>query len=362
MVNEHDALRRKRPALVVPLQEGASAQQWLRSRDLLDKDVRVGKTSTHILFPLSSIPEDAPWPVEEVGLELRERPPTYTELLKQRLPPPLHQFIPGSFDRLGELLLLKLETELQPYKEVVGQSFLDSLPVRSVFQKGGDVTSRYRTIPWECIAGDPSPVTTHRMEGLRFRVDVTEVYFNPRLNNEYARVAGLVDDGEVVVDMFAGVGPFVLTVASQRVVQVFACDLNPHAVRYLRENIVLNQRLLRGRVEVYEGDARQVVPSFPPAHHVLMNLPGHAPEFLDVAVRAVLPGGTIYLHQFANLPVESPEQGLPVLQNDLEERLNSLTREIPTTPHEWSIRGRVLRDVAPSKSHLVWDITSILST
>ena len=41
-----------------------------------------------------------------------------------------------------------------------------------------------------------------------YHVDVAKAYFSPRLSHEHERVASLVQSGEVVTDLFSGVGPF----------------------------------------------------------------------------------------------------------------------------------------------------------
>ena len=50
----------------------------------------------------------------------------------------------------------------------------------------------------------------------------------------------LFEQGEVVADVFAGVGPFAIP-AAKKGCAVFANDLNPESAKYLKLNITKNQ-------------------------------------------------------------------------------------------------------------------------
>ena len=66
-------------------------------------------------------------------------------------------------------------------------------------------------------------------------------------------------DGQVLCDMFCGVGPLAVKSAVKRPgLKVLANDLNPVGVQYLRENIRLNK--LAKRVLPFNMDARKFLP------------------------------------------------------------------------------------------------------
>ncbi len=75
--------------------------------------------------------------------------------------------------------------------------------------------------------------------GTVFEVDLSEAYFSARLATERQRIAGLHEEGGQVLDMFAGVGPFAITLAG-KARRVLAADINPGAVRLMVRNIRLN--------------------------------------------------------------------------------------------------------------------------
>jgi tRNA (guanine37-N1)-methyltransferase len=145
------------------------------------------------------------------------------------------------------------------------------------------------------IAGEPGLETVHVEHGLRFVLDPSKVYFSPRLATERLRVAGLVKEGESVLDMFAGVGPFSIHIAKRAQPSVVrAADINPAAIEYMRKNIRLNKAT---GVEPMLIDAKELPKKMPPADRIIMNLPHSAFGFLPVALRLLRPGGTIHLYE-----------------------------------------------------------------
>lgn len=52
-------------------------------------------------------------------------------------------------------------------------------------------------------------------------------------------MVSLFNSGQVIADVFAGVGPFALPAARKGCV-VFANDLNPESVKWLRKNVERN--------------------------------------------------------------------------------------------------------------------------
>jgi len=84
-----------------------------------------------------------------------------------------------------------------------------------------------------------------------------------------------------VLDLFCGIGPFAIPLAKKRC-HVFANDLNPVSYQYLTQNVKLN-RISSEFIKCYNKDAREYIREYKgEIHHVLMNLPASAVEFLDM--------------------------------------------------------------------------------
>jgi tRNA (guanine37-N1)-methyltransferase len=112
--------------------------------------------------------------------------------------------------------------------------------------------------------------------------------------------------------MFTGVGPFALMIAKHaRPGVVYAMDLNPDAIAYLKENIHLNKATT---VRPLEGDARQLVFDVPCADRIIMNLPHTAQDFFHDALTRLKLGGTIHFYTICDRGDIDPLLGRLVLE------------------------------------------------
>jgi tRNA (guanine37-N1)-methyltransferase len=165
--------------------------------------------------------------------------------------------------------------------------------IHTVLSPEGPVEGEFRTRRFTVLAGHPTTRTRYTEYGLRFEIDLSLAYFSPRLSGERQRVLGLMEKGERVLDMFAGVGPFAITLAAEAGV-VFASDINPGAVELMIGNIALNRA---GNVLPLLADAARLPRILPTGFdRVVMNLPFGAVKFIDAALALSRPGGTIHLY------------------------------------------------------------------
>jgi len=266
---------------------------------------------------------------------------TVDQVLAQLLPPsvtstPNGTDIPSSFEAVGHLAHLNLRAELRPYKLLIGRVILDkNTSLKVVVNKVGTIQNEFRTFPMEILAveedlrsaggtTDPSWKEGERCEtmevsmkedGCVFVMDFAKVYWNSRLQFEHRRLVTLLAGTSavrvktvgkrgrgtppqvrtpdaaagteiVVADACAGIGPFAIPLTSQfEDVIVHANDLNPVSHKYLAMNGVKN-RCPESRLKLYNMDARLFLRTLDAEgiryHHVLMNLPAIAPEFLHV--------------------------------------------------------------------------------
>ncbi|MCI16519.1 tRNA (guanine(37)-N1)-methyltransferase 2-like, partial [Trifolium medium] len=83
-------------------------------------------------------------------------------------------------------------------------------------------------------------ITEVKQYGATFKLDYSLVYWNSRLEHEHKRLVSMFQAGEIICDMFAGIGPFAIP-AAQKGCLVYANDLNPDSIHYLRINAKINK-------------------------------------------------------------------------------------------------------------------------
>ncbi|MDD1706699.1 MAG: methyltransferase, partial [Methanoregulaceae archaeon] len=196
-----------------------------------------------------------------------------------------------------------------------------------------DVEGEYRTRRFEVIAGKSTTKTTCIEYGNRFLIDLSLAYFSARLSTERQRIVAQMKEGESVLDMFAGIGPFAISLASKAAL-VVAVDINPGAVQLMEQNSRLNriQRMLP-----FLADASHIGKVLPwKFDRVIMNHPFGSLSFLPEAFRLCRPEGTIHCYV-----VEANEgEALPAIM------------KYPVT----EVRERYIRSYSPGRWHAVYDI------
>jgi tRNA (guanine37-N1)-methyltransferase len=284
----------KSRCLRVSRERGQAALTRLAGMGLLRKELRPGREGDSVLLPMNDGKYDGEGELCERDFMANRIPvASYRDLAQ--VPAALKKMLPRAFDVIGKVIIIKIPGELAPYQNEIGRALLAARPqARSVANDRG-VKGEDRVRQLEVIAGEPDLETVHVEHGLRFAVDPSKVYFSPRLATERLRVARLVKEGESVLDMFAGVGPFSIHIARRaRPSVVFAVDINPAAIDYLKRNISLDRAV---NVEPVLADARKLAGRIPPVDRIIMNLPHSASDFLPFALGLLRPGGTVHLYE-----------------------------------------------------------------
>ena len=154
----------------------------------------------------------------------------------------------------------------------------------------------------------------------------------------------MVKEGETIIDMFAGVGPFSILIAkTHENVKVYAIDINPEAIALLKKNVRLNR--VEGKVHPVLGDAKQIIKQklSGVADRVIMNLPEKAIEFVRAACEALKPeGGVVHFYGFV-----TAEEPLEKLKQQFKEEVEKSGRKAAkilfsrtvreTAPYEWQV-------------------------
>jgi tRNA (guanine37-N1)-methyltransferase len=203
----------------------------------------------------------------------------------------------SAFDQIGNIIIVRIPDSLLSKKKIIGETLLNQVKiVKSVFYQSSDVEGNFRTRNLEIIAGEDNTETEYKEFGCKFIVDVANAFFSPRLSTERERIAKLTQDGETMVNMFAGVGMFSIMTAKKKKCTVYSIDLNPIASKLCEKNIVLNK--LVGKIISINGDASRIIQEqlMDKSDRTLMLLPERSDEFLDSAINTTKSGGIIHYY------------------------------------------------------------------
>ncbi|MEN3035244.1 MAG: class I SAM-dependent methyltransferase family protein [Candidatus Methanosuratincola sp.] len=332
--------------------KGECVRRAIVALGLLDRTRRVISEGGFIYFPVTRRLE--PGEIEkiskagEVFVEPRILPAIsppcpkgVKEFLQGRVPPDALRSLPKSYDIVGDIIIIeRLLPEADPYRKEIAEALLRvHKSAKTVLLKTGKVDGPYRIPVLELLAGEEKRETIHSEYGIRLKVALSKAYFSPRLGFERNRVASLVKEGETVVDMFAGVGPFSIMIAKRHMSRVFAIDVNPDAVEMMRYNLSINR--LKGEVTPICGDASVIPPKLHGiADRVIMNLPTQSMEFLGTARQFLKEsGGVVHVYLFSGPPpIDSAVRKFAERASRVGdyELLNCRVVK-PTAPKEWIV-------------------------
>ncbi|MGY5151053.1 MAG: class I SAM-dependent methyltransferase [Candidatus Nitrosopumilus sp. bin_6a] len=203
----------------------------------------------------------------------------------------------SAFDQIGEIIIVRIPDSLLSKKEIIGRALFDEVKiVRSVFYQASAVEGEFRTRDLEILAGEDNTETEYKEFGCRFKVDVKNAFFSPRLSTERERIANLIQDGEIMTNMFAGIGMFSIMAAKKKKCTVYSLDINPVASKLCDVNSSLNK--LAGNVISINGDATEIINNqlIDKSDRTLMLLPERSDEFLESAIKTTKSEGIIHYY------------------------------------------------------------------
>ncbi len=321
----------------VPLKELNNIRKKLMEKQLMNMDYKIKTQEEYGFIPINSSDFKSDYGIVDIPLEqIKRYPKNITELLKDDLTSEEIEDLKTSFDIIGDIVIVEIPKNLEEKKSKIGKATLEFTKRKSVYVKKSAIHGTIRIRDLELIAGEDNPITIHKEHGTRLKLNVEEVYFSPRLATERKRVSDSVRKNENILDMFCGIGPFPVVIAKNNDVKITAIDINENAIKYLNENIHLNKL---HNIKAICGDAREVSKNFNEKFdRIIMNLPGLAYDFLDLAMELIADNGIINYYEFS----DSYGQGIERLQkaakkeNKKVEILN--TRKVKSTsPGMWHV-------------------------
>jgi tRNA wybutosine-synthesizing protein 2 len=264
--------------------------------------------------------------------------------LSANLPNKIIKDLPNRWEKIGDVLILRIPPSISPYQKLVARVYADILKCRSVLQEYGEISGIYRTPQTRLIFGDKNTETIHIENAVRFRLDPQKIMFSSGNIDERKRMAMIAEDDETVLDLFAGIGYFSVPMAVfSSPKQIIACEINPIAYQYLKENIMINGVI--DRIQPIFGDNRKIAPRHW-ADRVLLGYLDNTISFLPIALGALKKcGGTLHFHDIY------PRENIP----------NNIFTEIRSVACKYFINvellsWHIIKSYAPGIVHTVFDV------
>lgn len=168
----------------------------------------------------------------------------------------LQNDIPLHWEQHGDLILLPENSftfnKWVHFGEELWKVVAKSLGVARLAKKSTINNDGFRTPKVSLLLGDNGWVT-HIDNGIKYTFDVTKCMFSAGNITEKMRVGNFDCHGQTVVDLYAGIGYFVLPyLVHSKAALVYACEWNENAIEALKRNLKLNG--VDKQCVIYEGD------------------------------------------------------------------------------------------------------------
>lgn len=235
--------------------------------------------------------------------------------LEGHLRPGMIASLPRKYERVGDVLVLVLDPALEEVKHEVADVYRSIIGTRYVLRDRGNISGELREPDMEVLIPPEDGIfsTVHRENGVLYVLDPRYLMLSSGNVGERGRAGRLLNegpvtpravrfselgqpfDGELVCDMFAGVGYFTLPLAKgQGLKRVISVEKNVRAYGYLQKGVNLNG--VHHRVAPVLGDNRCSVPEGS-TDRIIMGFVNGTVRYLEKAFRYASPfGAVVHLH------------------------------------------------------------------
>lgn len=254
--------------------------------------------------------------------------------------------LPTGYQRLGRVVVIRLPEALRPHFRAIGGAWCAELGVGAVLRRAGETHGELRIPHLELIAGDDA--RTEVVEyGIRYRLDAQQILFVRGNRAERHRAGTATRPGEVVADLFAGIGYFSIPAAvTGHAERVWAVEKNPASFEFLLENVRRNHVV--DRVECLRGDNREVDLPLGAFDRVFLGyLPSSVP-WVPRALTLLKPsGGTMHVHL-----VVGSRDGVAAAEAEVAHAVERMEATVA------AVASRVVKAYGPGRQHVAVDLTA----
>jgi len=272
-------------------------KKYLKGNGKLNSKYNVFESNSFIYFPLE-VPADAKLEKEARRLGAEIVDVKFKQMVRGQCTEAIKiRNAARGYDLYGNIAII--DAEPSAAKRMAKLLFKANKNIKTVIRKGGAVSGKYRVRKFSYVAGETNYIATYKENNCTFVFDVRKVFFSSRLSYERKRICDMVKDGERVMVMFAGVGPYAIEIAkAHKNNEVVAIELNREACKHLRKNIIINKT---PNVVAEEGDVNKFASKYSGfAGRIIMPLPKDASNFLPAALK--MSGKKCVIHYYAFCP------------------------------------------------------------
>ncbi|MEM3781362.1 MAG: class I SAM-dependent methyltransferase family protein [Candidatus Micrarchaeaceae archaeon] len=270
-------------------------RRYLRQRNLLNLDYKIFSKGNFIYVPITGVDNAAAKALKTFGASStyqRFEPQKRREGKKIRAVFDAARYGALAYDVLGNIAIIN-ESK---HARALAKAIIESNPrISTVLMKKGAVKGKYRKRRYAYVLGKKSYTACYRENGCVFSFDIRKAFFSPRLAYERKRITEQVKEGERVLVMFAGVGPFAIEIAKHKKAEVAAIELNAYAYKSMIKNAELNNV----KIKAVCGDVRKEAKRFSGwADRIVMPLPKSSYDFLGQALEAAKRRCVVHYYAF----------------------------------------------------------------
>ncbi|MFX0057669.1 MAG: class I SAM-dependent methyltransferase family protein [Candidatus Hodarchaeota archaeon] len=344
--------------------------------NIIDRQKRVLYENTYVFFPLSDklgkknevlnkIANNFKFEIieKEEKKKSKYKYKTIEDALRNTLPEEIINLAPKSYDIVGKIAIIEFDhinqlnfVESDKIKREIAKAVIEvNKSVNSVYEKKSEIKGNFRLRELNLLFGEDSSETLYKENNCSFKLDIKKTYFTPRLVYERRRISSLdIKKGELIIDLFAGVGPISVQIAKNHDVRIYSFDMNPYAYKYLVENIKINK--LRGKIYPFNINVRKLIePSNKlgielksKVDRIIMNLPEKSNKYIDIACFLLKQNtGVLHFYKFCEKP-NSIKNALINLEVKLKEIHLSINK---------ILGSRIVKAFSPKLDLVVVDLT-----
>ncbi|MFP4655880.1 MAG: class I SAM-dependent methyltransferase [Methanohalobium sp.] len=295
-------------AVIVPARDTEKVRFELQSMGLLDRSRKFVSSivtgESFVEIPVTDL-------VSGYEIKLQKQPQFYHQQmsLKERLAgkmkPEELEKIPSGWQILGTIIVVTIPEKIIHRGVEIAEELLDMYPACDTVVRDLGINGSLRQPKRQLVIGNTTE-TIHKENGCHFKLDVTEIMYSKGNLMEKSRMSKL-GNGEIVVDMFAGIGYFTLPMAvHSQPEKIYSIELNPVSFGYLKNNVRLNN--VQHIVQPLHGNCAAITPKGV-ADRVIMGYVGGTADYLPAAIGALSKKrGILHFHEALaeNLMFERP--------------------------------------------------------